>query len=129
MVRNMSSRCLVLLIKYCRPASLTALVKLFTESKHLKSAQFTETEDPDEMLRSLDFEEQGGGYQVAYSKLAASETVKEDPVAYVGDTKEFVGKELARAVKADPRINGLIASADPSVVSGVQSLINAARSA
>ena len=99
-----------------RPAAFTELVKLFTSSSHLQSAQSTAAEDPDEILRSLDFEEQGAGYQAAYSKLAASETTSEDPVAHVADPRAYVGQELAAAAKADARIRNLVSAADPSVV-------------
>lgn len=64
----------------------------------------------------LDFEEQGVGYQAAYSKLAASETVTEDPVAYVTDPRDFVGQELARVAKTDQRVRSLVGMADASVV-------------
>lgn len=50
-----------------RPATSTELVKLFSAATHLKSAQQTVVEDPDEALRGT-----RRGYQAAYSKLAAS---------------------------------------------------------
>jgi exportin-2 (importin alpha re-exporter) len=106
-----------------RPATLTALVKLFTEFQSLKSAQSTEAEDPDEVLRSLDFEDAaagggGAGYQAAYSKLAASEAPAEDPVANVIDTRDFVGKALSSKIKGDPTggVRQLVVSADPGAV-------------
>lgn len=72
-------------------------------------------EDPDEALRALDFEEQGAGYQAAYSKLAASETTTEDPVAYIGaDVRAYVGQQLSSASKSDPRVKALIGMADPA---------------
>lgn len=111
---------------YFRPSAFTEVVKLFTSSSHLKSAQQTESEDPDEVLRSLDFEEQGAGYQAAYSKLAASETAVEDPVAYIGDTRDFVGGQLSASVKRDPRIRELLKMADsPVVISFLQALSSA----
>ncbi|KAH8112452.1 Cse1-domain-containing protein [Phellopilus nigrolimitatus] len=96
------------------PAAFAELVKLFTESKHLQSAQSTAAEDPDEMIRSLDYEEQGVGYQAAYSKLAASEAATEDPVAQVTDPRAFVGEQLALAVKREPRLRGLVEAAAQS---------------
>lgn len=99
-----------------RPTSLTALVKLFSDTLDLTSAQRTEAQDPDELLRSIDFEEQGAGYQAAYSKLAASETIVEDPVASVGDSKEFVARQLGAAVGKDARIRGLVGMADAEIV-------------
>lgn len=83
-------------------------------------------EDPDEVLRSIDFEEQGAGYQAAYSKLAASETVPEDPVAYVTNPRQFVSQQLNAASAQNPRIPALIIAAEATggnVVSAfVQSL-------
>lgn len=88
-------------------------MKLFSEFKHLTSAQ---TEDPDDALRALDFDEQGAGYQVSYSKLAASESVAEDPVAYVTDPRAFVGQQLVEGAKVDPQLTQRIQQADASVV-------------
>ena len=92
------------------PGLFSELAGLFTQSKHLQSAQSTAAEDPDEVLRSLDFEEQGAGYQAAYSKLAASESIPEDPVASITDIRAFVGEKISEAVSRDPRIHGLIES-------------------
>ena len=101
----------------CRPPAFHELVRQFSTSTQLKSAQQTEAEDPDEALRALDFEEQGAGYQAAYSKLAASETKTEDPVAYVGgDLKAYVGQRLSEAARVDPRIKTLIANSDAQIV-------------
>ena len=44
-----------------RMAAFSVLAKLFSEFKCLKSAQVTAAEDPDEVLRTTDFEEQGAG--------------------------------------------------------------------
>ena len=89
---------------------------MFSETKHLQSAQLTQAEDPDEVLRSLDFEEQGAGYQAAYSKLAASETTTEDPVAFVTDPRDFVGQELQKAAKSNSNIGSYMRMADLAVV-------------
>jgi len=105
------------------PSALAALVKLFSNPQHLQSAQSTQAEDPDVALTAIDFEEQTAGYQVAYSKLAASEVGSEDPVAYVSDPREFLGAELSRAGKADPRIRQLLGSpSDPAVGAFIQGL-------
>ncbi|KAL5476559.1 CSE1_3 [Sanghuangporus weigelae] len=48
-------------------AAFAELAKLFSEPKHLQSAQATVAGDPDEVLQTIDFEEQGTGYQAAYS--------------------------------------------------------------
>lgn len=68
-------------------------------------------EDPDEVLRSIDFEEQGAGYQAAYSKLAASEVAPEDPVGRVSDPRAFVGEQLGAAETREPRIRTLVQEA------------------
>lgn len=105
------------LIYFIRPPTLNNLVGLFTETVDIKSAQKTEAEDPDEVLRSIDFEEQGVGYQAAYSKLAASQTVVDDPVAFIGnDLKTYVGGKIGDCVKKDPRVKGLVGMADAGVV-------------
>ena len=109
-----------------RPKAFAELAKLFSESKHLQSAHTVEAEDPDEVLRSIDFEEQGSGYQAAYSKLAASESIAEDPVAHVANPRQFVSQQLTAASSQNPQIPALILAAEAlggNVVSAfVQSL-------
>ena len=56
------------------------------------------------------------GYQASYSKLAASETVEEDPVAYVTNPRDFVGQELVRISKTDAQLRNRIQAADSNVV-------------
>lgn len=101
---------------YSRPAVFTELAKLFTEFNRLQSAQLTQAEDPDEALRSIDFEEQGAGYQAAYSKLAASESVAEDPVAYVSNPRTYLGQQLSAATQRNPKIRALIEASVTGVV-------------
>jgi exportin-2 (importin alpha re-exporter) len=80
-------------------------------------------DDPDAGLTSVDYDEQTAGYQAAYSRLAASESVATDPVAYVRDSQEFLGQELVRLSKSDPRVKSLLAAADPTIAgSFLQSL-------
>lgn len=55
-----------------------------------------EEEDPDAGLTAVDHEEQNAGYQAAYSRLAASESVTIDPVEYVNDPRELLENELGR---------------------------------
>lgn len=64
----------------------------------------------------IDYEEQTAGYQVAYSRLAASETTNVDPVAYVRDPREFLGQELAKLSQRDSRVKTLVSAADAMVV-------------
>lgn len=78
-----------------RPFALTSLLQLFASSDH---AGLVADEDPDSGITAIDYEEQNVGYQVAYSKLAASEIPRPDPVAYAGDPKDYLFKELAQAI-------------------------------
>lgn len=93
-----------------RSTAFGAVVKLFSEPQYLTKDK---DEDPDAGLTSIDYEEQNAGYQAAYSRLAASETVAIDPVVYVRDPRDFLGQELSRLTKADPRVKTLL-TADPS---------------
>jgi len=74
-------------------------------------------DDPDAGITSIDYEEQNAGYQVAYSKLAASETSRPDPVAYAGDAKQYLFKQLAEAVRrsGSNTWRALIAQCDPGI--------------
>ncbi|KIP01732.1 hypothetical protein PHLGIDRAFT_336871 [Phlebiopsis gigantea 11061_1 CR5-6] len=101
--------------------AFAALVKLFSEPQHLTKDK---DEDPDAGLTVIDYEEQNAGYQAAYSRLAASESVAVDPVAYVRDPRDFLGQELVRLTKADPRVKALL-TADPSTAPFLQALAGA----
>ena len=101
-----------------RPAAFGALAKLFSEPQHLTKG---EDDDPDAGLTAIDYEEQNAGYQAAYTRLAASETVAIDPVAYVPHPRDFLGAELVRLTKADPRVKSLLV-ADPGNAAFVQAL-------
>ena len=93
-------------------------MKLFAEPRHLTKDK---PEDENAALTEIDYEEQTAGYQAAYSRLAASETIPVDPVAYVRDPREFLGQELSRLVKADPRVKSLL-TADASVAPFLRAL-------
>ncbi|THH15070.1 hypothetical protein EW146_g5342 [Bondarzewia mesenterica] len=95
------------------PKALTALALLFSEPKHLATKS---TEDADAGLTTIDLEEQSAGYQAAYTRLAAAESAPRDPVAHVGDVREFVGRELSRLAGADRRVRGWVEAADKDVV-------------
>ncbi|KAH9931314.1 armadillo-type protein [Fomitopsis serialis] len=82
------------------PATFTSLAKLFQEPQFLTKK---DEEDPDAGITAIDYEEQTAGYQAAYSRLAASETVAVDPVAHVRDPREHLGQELAKLSQRDPR--------------------------
>lgn len=89
------------------------------EPQHLRKDK---TEDGDEGLTAIDFEEQNAGYQAAYSRLAASESGGVDPVAHIRDPEAFLGLEISRVAKADPRVKTMLTT-DPSVAAFVQRLI------
>jgi exportin-2 (importin alpha re-exporter) len=76
-----------------RTPAFVALRHLLEHTQELKKD--TE-EDPDAGLTAIDYEEQTVGYQAAYSRLAASESVSVDPVAYVRDPRELLETELVK---------------------------------
>ena len=90
---------------------LTALLKLFQGPKYVD----TKAADTTDALTAVDYEEQNAGYQAAYSRLAASESAPSDPVAYVGNTKDYLAQELVRVSKLDPRVKSLLGASDPKV--------------
>ena len=71
--------------------------------------------DPTFGLTEIDHEEQNAGYQAAYSRLAASEAAPVDPVAWVSDPKEYLGQELVRLSKNDPRVKSLLTLSDGAI--------------
>ena len=78
-----------------RPAVLLALLDLFTLPQDVTYAN-GESED----LTGLDPEE--AGFQSSFSKLGASEKTVHDPVADIGDTKGYAGKQLAQRSREKP---------------------------
>ncbi|TDL23186.1 Cse1-domain-containing protein [Rickenella mellea] len=88
------------------PDSLAALAIVYGKPQSAVSLQGSD--DADVALTVIDFEEQTAGYQAAYSKLAASETAQDDPLAYVADTKEYIAQELGRALQSDQRLGSLV---------------------
>jgi exportin-2 (importin alpha re-exporter) len=85
-------------------------------------------DDPDAGITSIDYEEQTAGYQVAYSKLAASEVARPDPVAYAGDTKQYLFKQLSEAVRRSggDTWKSFIAQSDPGSAAAFVQEYNAA---
>jgi exportin-2 (importin alpha re-exporter) len=94
-----------------RPAAFTSLVKVFNEPQYLKT---TSEDDTSTGLTAIDYEEQTAGYQAAYSRLAASESAPVDPVAYVKDPREFLGRALGKMDK--PTLRTLVGRCDQGVV-------------
>ncbi|KIJ59904.1 hypothetical protein HYDPIDRAFT_99775 [Hydnomerulius pinastri MD-312] len=93
------------------PAAFTSLVKLFAEPQYLKSST---SDDASTGLTEIDYEEQTAGYQAAYSRLAASESAPEDPVGYVKDPRELLGRKLS--AMGTGVVGGLVAGCEQGVV-------------
>lgn len=68
-----------------------------------------QADDPEAILTAIDYEEATAGYQASFSKLAASQPKRYDPVAYVPDLSAYVKQTLSKAVSSDPRVRGLLA--------------------
>jgi exportin-2 (importin alpha re-exporter) len=67
---------------------------LFANPQHLTKKSVEE--DADAGLTAIDHEEQNAGYQAAYSRLAATESMAVDPAGYVNDPRELLDSELSR---------------------------------
>lgn len=74
-----------------------------------KESTSTDT-NVEDALSSIDHEEQSAGYQASFSRLAASEAPRTDPVAYVSDPVAFVRTELGR-LSGDERVKVLLSAA------------------
>jgi exportin-2 (importin alpha re-exporter) len=102
-----------LLICLARPATFTSLVKLFKEPQYLTSTK--SEEDPHAGITDIDYEEQTAGYQAAYSKLAASESVEVDPVAYIRDPQQYLGENLVSLSRRQgQQLKAMLSAADPA---------------
>lgn len=103
-------------VKYLnRPATFTSLVKLFSEPQYLTSTK--DEEDPHAAITVIDYEEQTAGYQAAYSKLAASESIEVDPAAYVRDPQQYLGEQLVLLSKRQgQQLKAMLSTADPVTV-------------
>jgi len=97
------------------PATFTCLVKLFSEPQYLLSTKAEE--DPHAGITEIDYEEQTAGYQAAYSKLAASESVEVDPTSYVRDPQQYLGEQLVSLSKRNgQQLNVMLSAAEPAIV-------------
>ncbi|KAI9001554.1 Cse1-domain-containing protein [Trametes punicea] len=94
------------------PPTFQALVKLFREEQLLTKK---DEEDPDAGITQIDYEEQTAGYQAAYSRLAAAESVPVDPVAHIKDLRAFVGQALANLSSRNADVKTMVAATDASV--------------
>jgi exportin-2 (importin alpha re-exporter) len=76
------------------------------------------------ILTTLDYEEQNVGYQAAFSRLAASQPAKVDPVAYVTNSQAFMQSELAKLINSDTSgmVRSLVGQAESSGL--VRGLLN-----
>ena len=72
---------------------LAGLYRLFANPQRLTKKSGGE-DDADAGLTAIDHEEQNAGYQAAYSRLAASESVTVDPVRDVNDPRELLENGL-----------------------------------
>ncbi|KIO33074.1 hypothetical protein M407DRAFT_204477 [Tulasnella calospora MUT 4182] len=88
-----------------QPAFL-ALEQLVSRADAVAQEQ---AEDPEAILTAIDYEEATAGYQASFSKLAASQPKRYDPVEYVPDLSAYVKQTLAKAVAADTRARALLA--------------------
>ncbi|CAG7854816.1 Importin alpha re-exporter AltName: Full=Chromosome segregation protein CSE1 [Serendipita indica DSM 11827] len=77
------------------PLTFGALLDLFST----QVPKSEKDDDPDAGITAIDYEEQTTGYQVAYSKLAASEIARPDPVAYAGEPMQYLMGQLSQAVQ------------------------------
>lgn len=95
------------------PLAFNALLQMFGS----QAQTGPKDEDPDAGITSIDYEEQTAGYQVAYSKLAASEINRPDPVAYAGDSKQYLFQQVAEAMQRSGGDNwkSLISQCDPGL--------------
>jgi len=83
---------------------------LFREPQHFKEVN---NDDADTAVTTIDFEEQSTGYQAAFSRLAASETVELDPVGYVQDPVQYLQEGLhSLRGKIGQQVDMLIASSE-----------------
>lgn len=71
----------------------SALAKLFTEPQYLTKDN---NDENNIAITAIDFEEEGAGYQAAYSRLATSETAEPDPVGYVQNPLNYFQQELGK---------------------------------
>lgn len=94
-------------------------MKIFNEPQYF--AKTKENEDEVGGLTDIDFEEQGAGYQAAYSRLAASELTSIDLLAYISDPTVYFGQELGKAIVANPKIREKIQAADANIVQPILS--------
>ncbi|KAG9044436.1 importin-alpha export receptor [Tulasnella sp. UAMH 9824] len=86
--------------------AFVALEQLVSKSDAVAQDQ---AEDPEAILTAIDYEEATAGYQASFSKLAASQPKRYDPVEYVPDLSAYVKQTLAKAVAADTRARALVA--------------------
>jgi exportin-2 (importin alpha re-exporter) len=86
------------------------LGKLFGEPQYF--TKNTEAEN-DLAITAIDFEEQGAGYQAAYSRLAASEMAQPDPVGYVRNPLQYFQQELEKLRgRIGQQVDALISAAE-----------------
>ncbi|KAK0194119.1 CAS/CSE protein [Armillaria mellea] len=88
----------------------TVLVRQFNEPQYLEGPK----DDTAVGLTEIDYEEATAGYQAAFSRLAASESTPDDPVAYVRNPKQYLAERLMAMDRQ--KMGVLVSSADRDVV-------------
>ncbi|KAK0485031.1 CAS/CSE protein [Armillaria novae-zelandiae] len=88
----------------------TVLVRQFNEPQYLEGPK----DDTAVGLTEIDYEEATAGYQAAFSRLAASESAPDDPVAYVRNPKQYLAERLMAMDRQ--KMGVLVSSADRDVV-------------
>ncbi|KAL4253719.1 XPO2/CSE1 family protein [Abortiporus biennis] len=99
--------------------AFSALGKLFSHPQYLASSKQEDNQDAG--LTIIDYEEQNAGYQAAYSRLAASESVVVDPASHIQDAQAYLGRELKVLLDKQPSLKDTLSS-DPSAISLLQAL-------
>lgn len=88
-----------------------ALEQLVSKADALSQDQ---ADDPEAILTAIDYEEATAGYQASFSKLAASQPKRYDPVEFIPNLSAYVKQTLVKVVGADPRARANLALPAPT---------------
>ncbi|KAG8941852.1 importin-alpha export receptor [Tulasnella sp. 419] len=98
------------------PKAFTAVSQIFvTYNSAAKTTDASQLEGTDDALTSIDYEEQSAGYQASFSKLAASQVTRSDPLPEIpGDLWAYAKEKLVAALRSDSsgQLRGLLAGVD-----------------
>lgn len=95
----------------CRQPAFIALEQLVSKADALSQDQ---ADDPEAILTAIDYEEATAGYQASFSKLAASQPKRYDPVEFIPNLSAYVKQTLVKVVGADPRARANLALPAPT---------------